>query len=189
VSISDLLTAILVFVTAIYSYLTFKMARATEASVQALRDQSEALLRPYVAVTSYVRPHTTVLYLKIENTGKSTALDLKLEMDRNFFQFGHGERAENNLRTKQAFAGPIQSLPPGGKLNFALAQGPVIFGPSADPNVVPQQFAITATYSFAGKRVTEQSNIDLRPYIGSEGERDPLVDELERLREAILKAS
>ena len=34
----DYLTAILVFVTAIYAYLTHKMAKASEASVEAIRD-------------------------------------------------------------------------------------------------------------------------------------------------------
>ncbi|MDD2180444.1 hypothetical protein OIN59_23665 [Acidovorax sp. D2M1] len=178
----DYLTAILVFVTSIYSYLTYKMAKASEASVQAVREQSEAMLRPYVSVSPYVRPHTTVLYLRIENTGRTSAENLQLSMDKDFFQFGEAKRPDHNLRTKAAFVDTIQSLPPGGSLVFALAQGFVIFAPGADVTVVPQQFSVTATHSFAGKQVIETHRIDLRPYIGSEGERDPVVDELEKLR-------
>ena len=48
--------------------------------------------------------------------------------------------------------------------------------------VVPQQFAVTAAYGFAGKQVNETHRVDLRPYIGSEGEQDPIVEELEKLR-------
>jgi len=178
----DYLTAILVFVTSIYSYLTYKMAKASEASVEAVREQSEAMLRPYVSVSPYVRPHTTILYLRIENTGRTGAENLRLSMDKDFFQFGRAQQPDHNLRTKAAFVDTIQSLPPGGSLVFALAQGFVIFAPGADAAVVPQQFSVTATYSFVGKQVTEIHRIDLRPYIGSEGERDPVVDELEKLR-------
>lgn len=44
------LTAILAFITAIYAYLTFRMAKASEASVEMMRDQSEAMSRPYVTM-------------------------------------------------------------------------------------------------------------------------------------------
>ncbi|MEZ5631571.1 MAG: hypothetical protein R3F09_12820 [Burkholderiaceae bacterium] len=186
-AVIDYLTAILVFVTAIYSYLTYKMVKASEASVQAVREQSEAMLRPYVSVSPYVRPHTTVLYLRVENTGRTAAENLRLSMDKDFFQFGKAKQPDRNLRTKAAFVDAIQSLPPGGKLVFALAQGFIIFAPNADPSVVPQQFSVTATYSFSGKQVNETHRIDLRPYIGSEGERDPVVEELEKLRKVAEK--
>lgn len=181
-TVIDYLTAILVIVTAIYSYLTYKMVKASEASVEAMREQSESMLRPYVGVSPYVRPHTTILYLRIENTGRTAAENLRLSMDKDFFQFGEGKRPDQNLRTKAAFVDTMQSLPPGGKLVFALGQGFVIFAPGTDASIVPQQFTITAEYEFARKQVKETHRIDLRPYIGTEGERDPIVDELEKLR-------
>lgn len=186
-TVIDYLTAILVFVTAIYSYLTHKMAKASEASVQTMQQQSEAMFRPYVTVLPFVRPHTTVLYLRIENTGKAAAENLRLSMDKDFFQFGEGKQPDHNLRAKTAFVEPIQSLPSGGRLVFALAQGFIVFAPDADKSVVPQQFTITATYSFGRKEFTETNRIDLRPYIGSEGELDPVVEELEKLRKVAEK--
>jgi hypothetical protein len=186
-AVIDYLTAILVFVTAIYAYLTHKMAKASEASVQTMQEQSEAMFRPYVTVSPFIRPHTTVLYLRIENTGKAAAENLRLSMNKDFFQFGEVTQQDRNLRTKTAFVEPMHSLPPGGKLVFALAQGFIIFAPDADPNVVPQQFTITATYSFGSKEFTEPNRIDLRPYIGSEGELDPVVEELEKLRKVAEK--
>lgn len=51
----EILTAILVLVTTVYSYLTYRMAKASEASVQAVREQSEAMLRPYIDISAYVR--------------------------------------------------------------------------------------------------------------------------------------
>lgn len=186
-TVSDYLTAILVIITGIYVYLTHKMAKASEASVQAVREQSEAMLRPYVSISPFVRPHTQVLYLRIENTGRTSAENVRLSMDKDFFQFGAKNQADHNLRTKAAFTDEIQSLPPGGNLIFALAQGFVIFAPDADASLVPQQFSVTATYSFANKKVTESHRIDLRPFIGSEGEHDPIVDELELLRKVAEK--
>lgn len=181
-TIIDFLTAILVIVTAIYSYLTYKMAKASEASVEAIREQSESMLRPYVSVSPYIRPQTTILYLRIENTGRTAAGNLQLSMDKDFFQFGEGQQPDRNLRTKAAFVDAIQSLPPGGKLVFALAQGFNIFAADADASIVPQQFAITAEYEFSRKKVKETHRIDLRPYFGTECERDPVVDELEKIR-------
>src|SRR5947208_11651912 len=99
----EYLTALLVFVTAIYAYLTHKMAKASDASVQAVRDQSEAMLRPYVTVSPFVRPHTPFLYLRVENSGRTGAENLRLTIDRDFFQFGETDRSEKNLRTMSAF--------------------------------------------------------------------------------------
>lgn len=183
--IVDYLTAILVLVTAIYSYLTYKMAKASEASVVAMREQSEAMMRPYITISPFIRPHTTLLYLRIENTGKNAAENMRLVLDKDFFQFGESKHPDRNLRTNAAFTQNILSLPPGGKLVFALGQGFLIFAPDADPNVLPQLFTITTSYSFGSKKIIEICPIDLRPYIGSEGERDPLVDELAKLREIV----
>jgi len=181
----DYLTAILVFVTAIYAYLTHKLAIASEASVEAVREQSEALLRPYVTVSPFVRAHTPFLYLRVENSGRTGAENLQLTMDRDFFQFGEADRPEKNLRRMSAFTVPIDSFAPGNQLIFALAQGWVVFGENTRPEITPPQFNITATYEFRGKRVEELNRIDLRPYIGSEGERDPVVEELEKIRQVM----
>lgn len=186
-AISDYLTAILVLITAVYAYLTYKMAKASEATVQEMRAQSEAMLRPYIVVSTYVRPHTTVLYLRIENMGRCASENLELSIDRDFFQFGRSSVADHNLRLLPAFVDPIQALAPGGKLLFALAQGFVIFSPDADQTKVPLQFRITARYRFGNHVYVETNDIDLRPYAGSEGDRDPVVEELERLRKVVEK--
>ncbi len=39
--------------------------------------------------------------------------------------------------------------------------------------------------SVGTKEFHETNHIDLRPYIGTEGERDPLVDEVEKLRKLV----
>ncbi|MDP1953599.1 MAG: hypothetical protein Q8K71_03900 [Polaromonas sp.] len=181
----EILTAILVLVTAIYSYLTYRMAQASEASVRAVRDQSEAMLRPYLDVVVYVRPHTTLLYLRISNSGRTAAENVRLSIDKDFFQFGNQNRPEANLRKKPAFTQNIDRFAPGERLVFGLAQGAVVFGNEGSSDVTPQQFSVSVHYGFADKRVQETHKVDLRPYFGSEGERDPLVEEIERLRQVI----
>jgi hypothetical protein len=184
---ADILTGILIFVTAIYAYLTHRMVVASEASVKALRDQSEAMLRPYITAAPFVRPHTTALYLRITNSGRTSAENLRLTIDRDFFQFGETGRSEKNLRIKSAFTTPIDSFAPGNQLIFGLGIGSMILGTGASPGATPLQFTITAAYDYFGKKVEEANRIDLRAYIGSEGERDPVVEELERIRVLIEK--
>lgn len=184
---NEWLTAILVVITAVYAYLTHRIAKASEASVDAVRGQSEAMMRPYVTVSPYIRPHTPFLYLRIENSGRTTAVNLRLILDRDFFQFGESNSVDKNLRTLRAFMEPMDSLPPGHQINFALGQGWVIFGENARPDITPPQFTVTAEYEFGSRKIVEVNRIDLRPYLGSEGERDPIVEELEKIKQAIEK--
>ena len=86
--ISNYLTAILVVTTIVYAYLTYRMAKSSEASAKAVCDQSEAMLRPYITITPFIRSHTPVLYLRVKNSGKTSAKNLRLTIDRDFFQFG-----------------------------------------------------------------------------------------------------
>lgn len=182
--VNETLTGILVLITGVYAYLTYRMAKMSEASVQEMRQQAEAATRPYIVVTHFVRPHTPLIYMRITNTGKSAALKLKLSIDRNFFQFGE-EQDVRNLKNAPAFNVPLDSFPPGAELVFGLAQSWMLFQGSGKPDICPTQFTITAQYEFSDKAVDEKNFIDLRGYVGSEGERDPLVDELERLRKVV----
>jgi hypothetical protein len=180
----EYLTGILIFVTAIYVYLTHKMVEATESSVQAINEQSDALQRPYVVVEPFVRPNTPFLYLRIKNTGKTSAQDLTLNIDRDFYQFADKSK---NFKGFDAFNTTIDSLPPNAELLFALAQGWVILADDADQEITPKQFEILAEYKYQNKSVRENHKIDLRPYSASEDVKDPVVEELEKIRKALEK--
>lgn len=107
----EYLTGILAFITAIYAYLTYRMAKASEASVEAVRAQSEAMLRPYVTVAPFIRSHTPFVYLRVTNSGRTGAQNLRLTLDRDFFQWADNKQPDNNLRAKPAFTLPIDSFP------------------------------------------------------------------------------
>jgi len=179
------LTAGYLAVTIFYAWATFKIMQANQRTLAALHDQTDALLRPYVSISAVTVPNNVVFYLRIANTGKTGAENVRLSMDRDFFQYGNATRT--NLRTITAFQQPIEQLPPGAEIVFGLAQGFVILGEQADPTVTPPMFSITATYSYGQKTVTEKTVIDLRAYDQGQRLPDAVVDELKQIREKGLK--
>jgi len=181
----EYLTAILAFITAIYAYLTHKILKANEASVEAMHDQTEAVLRPYITFTPFIRPHTQLICLRISNTGKTAAKNVNISLDRDFYQYGKSNQPTRNLRNINAFTTPIDGFPPGKELIFSLGQAWVIFGKNSDEKVTPSQFSITAEYDYFGKHITETAQIDLRPYLRSESESDPVVHRLELIKEVM----
>ena len=185
--VMEALTGVLVLVTAIYAYLTYKLAQSSAASVAAMERQNWEASRAFVVVAPFVRPHTPFLYLRVSNSGRSSALNLQLQIDRDFFQFAEARKPDQNLRSKTAFTQVIDAFHPGQELIFALAQGWNIFGDKAQSEACPAKFSVAATYDCLGQRVSESNPIDLTAFMGSEGERDPLVEELERVRKAIEK--
>ncbi len=73
----------------------------------------------------------------------------------------------------------IDSVPPSEKWQFE---------PGSIVRCEPHRFVglTRATYEFFSKKVRETTRVDLRPYLGSEGQADPLVEELERLRNELI---
>jgi hypothetical protein len=184
----ELLTAVLVAITAFYAWATFRILQANEKVVSIMREQSEALSRPYVSINTFLVPKSSVVYLRICNIGKTAAIKLRLELDRDFYKYGQSDE-RRNLAGHSAFQDTIDCFPPNAELVFALAQGFVIFGSNSDPNVTPPSFSIKATYSYAQKTVTEVTSVDLKPYLYSQPEPSPLLDRLEGIEKAIGKIS
>lgn len=184
--VMEVLTGALVVITAVYAYLTHKMASASQATLTELREQSWNASRPRILVEPHVRPHTTLFYLVIRNVGQGTATDLSLTLDKEFWQFGE-QRPNSALHQKRAFREALDAFHPRQELRFALAQGWKILQSAADQGLCPAQFTVVATYSYLGRKIRERFLIDLSVYAGSEGERFPIVEELERLRAAIEK--
>lgn len=181
---SDWLTLALVVITTFYAWATFKILRANESVVSAMRAQTEAQLRPYVVASVAPRIGTTLMLLEIRNTGNSPAVALRLKMDHDFFP--HAERRESeNIAKLPAFSEVIDGLAPGARLQFILGVGHIIFGHSVDESLCPKVFAIQATYSHGDRVYSEKSTIDLRPMLHSAAIQDPIAEEVKQLREAL----
>ena len=181
---TDILTGVLVIVTMFYAWATFHILKANKGVVEIMQSQLEQVSRPYIQASMFVRTGTPLLCLRIQNTGKSAAQNLKLEIDKDYFQFGE-KRDDKNIRLKSAFQRPISCFPPDSVIEFALGMGHQIFSPTADDAVSPKLFSVKANYSFSGKRVTELTEIDLSPYLKTDIPRNVVYDGLSEVKEAI----
>lgn len=104
--VTELLTGALVVITTFYAWATYKILRANENVVEAMREQALAALRPYVVVAPMLEVDNPVFYLRFSNTGKTAAENLRLSIDKSFFKFG--EKTQNrDLATFTAFNQPI----------------------------------------------------------------------------------
>lgn len=183
---SEWLTLANVVLTAVFAGLTFFILRANRATVAAMRDQMADQNRPFVSVTVQVRMGTPVIQLLVKNVGRSPAQHLRLCIDRDFFQFG--DKGEGrNLARQPAFSNTIDCLPPMSELLFDLGVGHQIFAAGADSSVCPHTFTVSAEYEHAHSKYSEQTHVDLRPYMGTSVPQHPIVEELERVRKSIDK--
>lgn len=181
---TDWLTLALVVITAFYAWATLRILRANEAMVAAMREEQVAVMRPYIHISIHVRTGTQFLYLLIKNVGKTAAIDLKLSIDKNFYQMSEN-RDDRNIAKSAAFTNVINSLPPDGQLLFLLGSGASLFGSANNDELSPLMFSVTAEYLAGERRVKESSIIDLRPYIRTDIPQDPIVEELSKMRQSI----
>lgn len=181
--IIECLTGALVVITFFYAWVTYKILRANEKVVQVMREQADAITRPYVSAAPFLEPDNPIFYLRIKNSGKTAAQNLRLSFDKSFFQFGE-KSGERDIANYTAFNEVIDALPPDAEIVFALAQSFKIFG-DGDPAFLPKSFCITAEYFYGEKNVKESNIIDLRPYYCADVPQDPYVRKLKDIKEAI----
>ncbi len=182
----EILTGLLVVITGFYAWVTYKILRANEKIVEVARQEAENISRPYINITTFTVPESTIIYLAIENIGKTQAKDLKLSIDKDFYQFGDSNNGVN-LKALNAFNNKIVSFSPNSKLQFYLAIGPQLFGEEADINVTPLVFNITAEHRFNNKIIKETTGVDLNIHLNSALVSDALVNELKLTRQEISK--
>ena len=173
-------TALSAFASLAVVWLTLQVLKANRAAVDVMRAQLDATTRPYILVSPSVRPMTTLLQLTVTNTGSSAAEDLELTLDKDYF-FNAEEGVANNLRSYPAFSQRIDSFPPKAELVYSLGVGHKVMG----SELCPQQFTVTATYSWAGQRCTEHTRVDLKPYGLSGKPIDVVAERLDRLIDVI----
>lgn len=160
---TDIISLVLVAVTGVYVYLTWRIAESNKRSISLMSDQFQETVRPFI-VPKIAIDHGVIVCLEIENTGKSPATDLTLKIDRDFFQFAE-DTPERNVRTFEAFSQTIRTFAPGEILRFDLAQGFNIDRRSGDRNLTPKNFVVSATYNSNKHKYTETYHIDIAPYM------------------------
>jgi hypothetical protein len=185
---TEILAGLLVLITGFYAWATFRILRANEKVVAVMNQQSDALTRPYIDIRSFIVSGDITIFLEIKNTGKTAANHLRLELDRDFYQWGE-KKEDSNLANLTAFKQVIQCFPPNTSLTFYLGHGPSLFGEKSDTGITPRVFSIKASYSYAEKPVQETTTIDLNQYLNAALPPDAMVSELKKIREEIGKLS
>lgn len=177
-------TFLLVLVTVVYVLLSYFILRANKAAVEVMQKQHEASLRPYIVPSTFLVPGNYMISLQISNVGKIAAEDLQLNLDKDYYPSREKEVDERSLRNAYIFQNKVTTFAPGERRVFYLGTGEDIFGDISSRR--PHQFTITATYSFSGKTVSEQTVMDLETYRGSQLQpEDAVVRELKNITAAI----
>jgi hypothetical protein len=143
-----------------------------------MQEQSEAINRPYIAVSTFLVPRSVMIYQEIENRGKTAAQDLHLTLGRDFYKFGRSGE-ENNLAKFSAFTQPIKTFTPGAQPVFPLAQTFAVFGVEANAGATPRVFTLNAIYNYLHRIASDITTIDLNPSLKSQPEPDPTLDKLD----------
>lgn len=181
---TNLVSLILVLATALYVFLTYRIAQANSLMAQHMMRQQENISRPVISANIEIRSQI-LFVLIIRNTGASVASNVCLSLDRDFFLYG--EQKGKNLRDFPVFKGQPFTLAPGDSLRFDLAQGFVIFSNEAKEEITPTIFKITATYSSSLKEYRDILMVDLTPYLMTSWPKSDVALEIEKLTKAIQK--
>lgn len=139
-----------------------KQAASMAAQVQALHEQNDSLNRPYVVVRPFTEDGSWY-NLFIENKGRTSAQNLILSIDRDFYV---DNIDSYNLADMYVFQKPIDTLPPNGSITLLLGFGSQIFGDGPDRSRVPLVFQVTARYTYGERTVEETSTVDLQMFGG-----------------------
>lgn len=161
VGTSNAIALVLVFVTGIYVVLTWRIANANQAMLKRADEQHVEAMRPLVYAYLEVREQI-VVRLVIENLGKTPAYDLQINIDKDFYQFGH--RAGRNIRDFQMFNEPINWFPPKARVLIDLTQGFNLDKMVDEKNITPSQFSLNICYRSKFGDFTEKCDIDISPY-------------------------
>lgn len=112
---------LLVIITAVYCFLTYKIVQKNGEMVAQMRAQYESFIAPIVTTTIQLK-HGVFIYLKIKNKGQSAAKNLRLTMDKDFYQAGEFSEG-NNIRNFPVFQQPIPSFGPDEEIFILFSQG------------------------------------------------------------------
>jgi hypothetical protein len=185
--IAEIVGLATVGVTAVYAFLTYLILRANRATVESLQEQNVALMRPYLVVSAGPHPGSIVVVLRIVNSGRSPAENVRLSIDRAFHQFGRADEG-SDLRSLHAFSNPITMLPPGTELAFHLGSTIQVLGEHT-PGPMPTEFNVSAAYQFGGRSYFECTTIDLKMYLKAALLKDSQTTALEQIAKEIANAA
>jgi len=165
-----IVAAALTIITVIYVVYTRMLAKTAAA-------QLEAQARPYVLADLVVMPSSMVL-LRVRNTGLSAAQKLTLSLDREIKTVN--DRKLNDL---PPFTTGLPQLLPGGEITWMLG---------TSHNLIEElpAIAVTAQYEYAAHKYSESCELSLEGYAGTNlPPKSETAKEVEELRKELAKVS
>ena len=178
----EILTFVLVVITAGYAYVTYRMAMASEHSVALMREQIDSMARPYVCLSLVKQRNSPFIYLRIENTGKTSAHNMTLKWGPEFEKVMHLKLLAM-LNSAYIFKNNIATFPPNSPIKYLFGVGDSLI--QDEKNEVQIPLSITATYTFGKRTVSETTWLDVKQYHSTSLDKDPVVDAIDKLREVI----
>ena len=178
----EILTGFLVFLTGYYAVVTHKILKANEKAVEAVNEQNESLSRPYVHVALRILSDSPIYVLTIRNNGKTTAKNLRMSIDREFYAFK--DRGEK-LNELPAFNQNVDSFPPQAEFNFWLGTAADIHNRKNDNGEEAEGFVVNVEYEFSDKKVSESTTVDFRPFLLSDLPRHDVAHAINKLEKSV----
>ena len=156
----ELFTFLLVIITGVYAFLTFRILQANRASLALMSSQIESSTRPYVVI-SLSRERAVFYSFEVSNLGRSAARRLQLTCDPeikpvgaagNVVQVGKPTDASGLFRHPTTYLSPGQTV----KVLFGHYSGIRASYPSLT-------FNITLRYDSVGNSYEENAELSLKP--------------------------
>lgn len=169
-SANSLVSLALLGVTGVYAWLTFRLVKAAE-------EQSWEVSRARIVVKIATNQGGQLFLLHIENSGRSSAYDLTLAIDRPLHtDLGQKE----DIRDRPLFKNGLRSFPPDTTVRFALGVTFQYLNDAKDRSQHPTSFMVSANYRTAGRVMKEDFLIDIHEQFWLSSRDTDYVEEFSR---------
>lgn len=156
----ELLTFLLVIITSVYAYLTFRILQSNRESVAIMNSQIESATRPYVVV-SLVRQRSGFYSFRVSNLGHSAAKQVKLTCDPEIKPVRAGGSVTQFGNIPDAiglFQHPISYMAPSETVEALVGHYSGIKASYPDLS-----FKVTLQYEGSGRSYAEAVELSLKP--------------------------
>ena len=169
-SANSLISLALLAVTGVYAWLTFRLVKAAE-------EQSWETSRARVVVKIATNQGGGLFLLHIENSGRSSAYNLKIAIDRPL----HADLGQKeDIRNRPFFTEGLRSFPPDTKIRFALGVTFQYLNDAKDRLKHPSSFKVSAMYQTGGREIHEEFLIDIREQYWMSSRDTDYIEEFSR---------
>lgn len=178
-------TVVLTIITGWYAWLTRRILQANVRAVEAANEQAELNQRPYIIISPFAVEGE--YYLRVRNTGRSPAEQLKLDLDTSFHRM---DQDDWDLASSGLFSNGVEAFAPDSEIVYTLGSGAEIFDkPGAAESQMPLQFRVTANYWWGEKHYNYVAAIDLGQYKSTIQYLPKELQEQKKTRQALEKVA